>query len=218
MNRISRNQLDELCRRGTGIDEKGGYPGVVIHPDGAITKIWARRKGLFSSSMLRPYSRRFVDNATELRRRGVTVPDILDHAALERSHVRIVTYRALPGTGIRELLKTAPAEVDIPDLCRFIHSLHENGILFRAMHLGNIIQLPGSGYGLIDFADVRFYGRALPLMRRAANLATPMRYQEDMDRIEEAGLPALLDSYLAVLRPSTEDRERFLAKVGSYLK
>ena len=217
MNTISREQFDELCRNGTGLDEKAGYPAVVIHPDGTITKIWARRRPLLSSATLRPYSRRFVNNAAGLARRGVPVPEILGHAVVEGGPIRIVTYRALPGNSIRELLKSGPAGVDIPELCRFIHSLHESGVLFRGMHLGNIIQLPDGGYGLIDFTDVRFYRRGVPLMRRAANLATPMRYQEDMDRIGRAGLPGLLDSYLEVLDPSPGDRQRFLAEVGRCL-
>lgn len=192
---------------------------MVIHPDDTITKIWARKKKLISSATLRPYSNRFIHNAHELKHRGIVVPEIITHAKVENSHVRIVTYRSLPGQSIRELLKESPASVNIPELCQYINQLHQSGILFRGMHLGNIIQLPDNdGYGLIDFTDVKFYSKPLPLLRRAANLATPLRYSQDTDRIKEAGLPSLQDTYLDILNPGDADKQRFVSELDRYLK
>ncbi|BDS08467.1 toluene tolerance protein [Oceaniferula spumae] len=197
MKTITRDQLDAICNNGRPIDSKGGFPAVVLHPDGTITKLWARKKGFFSSATLHPYSGRFVSNAAKLSALGIKVPEIIDHARLENSHVRLVTYRGLSGDSIRELLETAPDQVDMEALCRYIDHLHGKGISFGGMHLGNIIKMP-DGYGLIDFTDVRFYGKSLTPQKRAANLRTPLRYQEDIDRIQKAGLPELVDSYLTV--------------------
>lgn len=217
MKRISQHDLDALCQYGQALDLKGDHPAVVIHPDGTVTKFWTRKKRWLSSATLRPYSRRFVDNAHALARRGITVPEIINHAQLENSHIRIVTYRALPGNSIRELLNDAPEQVDLPKLCRFIARLHQRGVLYRGIHLGNIIQPPErDGYGLIDFTDVRFFSRPLSLQRRASNLATPLRYREDTDLIASAGMPALEHCYLEQLDLSPAEQKRFLSLLQAH--
>ena len=216
---ITPEELNFLCQHGEAIDNKGGYPAVVIHPDDTITKLWARKRKLLSSATLCPYSNRFVRNAEELKRQGIAVPEILSHATVKNSHVRIVTYRPLPGQSIRELLSENPESVNIPELCEYIYQLHQKGILFRSMHLGNIIQGPGANnYGLIDFTDVKFYSRPAPLLRRAANLATPLRYTQDIDHIKEAGLPSLQKSYLNILQLSKTKKQRFNDELNRYLK
>lgn len=197
---------------------QGGYPCVVLHPDDTITKIWAIKKGFFSSATLNPYSRRFVNNATRLAKRGLVVPEVLNHARVKGSHIKIVTYRSLPGSSIRDLLKDAPREVDIPSLCAYILDLHEKGILFRSIHLGNIILLPDGTYGLIDFTDVKYFNQPVSLDRRAANLAFPLRYPEDVDRMNAAGLPSMPESYLDLLKPDTQQKERFMKVLNQYSK
>lgn len=216
---ITREELEALCLDGQAIDYKAGYPAVVVHADGTISKFWARKKKLISSATLRPYSNRFINNAEELNRRGVVTPEIISHIAVEKSHVRIVRYRSLPGHSIRELLKEDPKQIDIKGLCRYIYELHEKGILFKGMHLGNIIQQPNQkGYGLIDFTDVKFYHESVPMIRRAANLATPLRYREDINRIKSAGLPGLLETYLKLLSLSSAEKHRFHEEVNSHTK
>jgi len=219
MKTISSAELDALCLHGKAIDKKSGYPAVILHPDGTATKIWARKKGFFSSSTLRPYSLRFIKNATELIKRGIEAPEILNHAKLENSHVRIVTYKTLPGTSIRELLKSSPEQVNIITLTEYIAELHQKGISFGGMHLGNIIQRSGDqGYGLIDFTDVKFYNHPLTLTQRAANLYAPLRYREDTERIKRARLPDLLTSYLNHLSLSKSEELQALAMFKSHLK
>lgn len=219
MTTITQDELDELCQNGQAVDDKAGYPAVVLHPDGTITKLWARKKKLFSSATLYPYSNRFVDNARELNRRGIVTPEIINHAAVENSHIKIVTYRSLPGRSIRESLKTNPSSVNIEELCHYISELHDKGILFRGMHLGNIIQRSGAeGYALIDFTDVKFFSKPVPLLRRAANLATPLRYRKDIQRIKEAGHPGLLESYVKILRLDEHEKQRFKSRIDHHLK
>ena len=197
MKTITKVELDTLCRNGKAIDEKSGYPAVVLHPNGTITKFWARKKSLFSSATFRPYSARFVKNAALLKARGVVVPEIVDHLKLENSHVRLVSYLGLSGISIRELIHSAPQQIDLPSLCGYMHSLHNKGILFEGMHLGNIIQMT-DGYGLIDFTDVRFFKSSLSPRQRAINLRTPIRYQEDIDALAKANQPDFIETYLKV--------------------
>ncbi len=219
VNTITSQELKALCEDGRAIEDKAGHPAVVLHPDGTVSKFWARKKKLISSATLRPYSNRFINNARELHQRGIVTPEIISHTAVEKSHIRIVRYQSLPGHSIRELLEKDPQQVDIEKLCQYIYDLHHKGILFRGMHLGNIIQLQDQkGYGLIDFTDVKFYSKAVPMIRRAANLATPLRYREDINRIENAGLPGLLETYLKLLSLSRAEKHRFHEEVKSHTK
>jgi RIO-like serine/threonine protein kinase len=44
----------------------------------------------------------------------------------------------------------------LPELAAYILKLHQLGIYFRSLHLGNVLRTPDGGYGLIDFLDIRF--------------------------------------------------------------
>ena len=214
MKTITSEALDSLCQNGKAIDIKSGYPAVVLHPDGTVTKIWARKKSLLSSSRLRPYSNRFIKNAHGLAKKGIVVPEILNHAKVKNSHVRLVTYQSIPGKSIRELLESSPEEVDVVSLCQYINDLQDNGILFRAIHLGNIIQLDSDHhYGLIDFTDLQFYEKPISLSKRAMNIAVPLHYREDINKIEQAGLPNFLTTYMGILKLEPEEKRKFKALV-----
>ena len=205
MRTITKPELDGLCRNGKAIDSKGGYPAVVLHNDGTVTKFWARKKGIFSSATINPYSSRFVKNAAELKKRGIIAPKIIDHAKLEHSHVQIVRYQSLEGESIRQLLHSTPQDIDLPALCNYICRLHEKGIFFSGMHLGNILQMP-KGYGLIDFTDVAFFSRPLSPKQRAQNLQIPLRYKEDLLALQESGLPDFLETYLKASELNSKDQ------------
>lgn len=197
---ITQDDYARILDSGEAGPIKHGYPAVIIHPGHTITKLWAKKTGWLSSARWHPYSLRFIKNAARLASHGVTVPKIIAHKKIHNTHVHLVQYRGLEGTSIRELLEHNPREVDIPALAGYIFNLHEKGILFRAIHLGNVIQMPDKKYGLIDFTDVVFLNKPAPANRRAQNLATPLRYQEDAGRLKQAGLPELTESYLEIMR------------------
>ena len=197
---ITKDQYDQIALSGKIGPMKHGYPAVIIHDDNTITKLWAKKSGIFSSSRWRPYSARFVQNAQKLHEAGVIVPQIIAHQRIANSHVHLVQYHSLEGTSIRELLEHNPEQIDIPSLARYYYDLHEKGIIFRAIHFGNVIQMPDQQYGLIDFTDVSFLNKPAPLIRRAANIATPLRYRQDIKRLKEAKLPGFPESYLSILK------------------
>jgi len=216
---ITLQELEKICQYGEAFDNKAGYPAVVFHPDNTISKIWARKKKLLSSATLRPYSDRFIHNGKELASRGIVVPEIVRHMKVKNSHIRVVTYHPISGVSIREQLKKNPKQLDVSSLAQFIYDLHQKGIFFRGIHLGNIIQLTtGKGYGLIDFTDVKFYSKSISNSRRATNLATPLRYLDDIQRIKEAGLPDLLESYLQILQLNEPEIQRFKENVSRHIK
>jgi tRNA A-37 threonylcarbamoyl transferase component Bud32 len=216
---ISRQDYEAIEVSGRSLlPPKHGYPCVIIHPDQTVTKIWARKTGLFSSARWSPYARRFINNATKLREHGVPAPEILEHLEIEGTHVQLVRYRELAGRSIRDLIKNDPGQADIEGLAKFIYGLHEQGILYRSIHLGNVIQMPEGKFGLIDFTDVRFSRKPVPHLARAANIAMPLKYRDDVDRMNEADLPSLLECYLTRYRPGVAERLSFVRAVEERTK
>ncbi len=172
---MSSETFDRLCRDGTIIETKGLRPAVIEHTDSAgrirMTKFWYPRSA-FSSDRFRPYAWRFVAATEELQRRRIRAPKIVACGLLtDQPKTRWVTYEKLSGTPLRHVSQDNPQDVDIDRLARFIQTLHDTGIYFRALNLGNILICSDNGYGLIDVADIRFL-ESLPRYLRIRNLGS----------------------------------------------
>lgn len=202
---VSPKEYSRILDSGEAGPTKHGYPAVIFHANDTVTKLWAKKTGWLSSSRWRPYSTRFIKNAELLKQEGIHTPEIISHMRIARSHVYLVQYHSLPGKSIRELLEHHPEQVDISSLAQYFYDLHEKGIIFRAIHFGNVIQISTGKYGLIDFTDVSFLKYPVPLTRRAANIATPLRYPEDVKCLKESNLPDFLEAYLEILRKNIGD-------------
>ena len=73
------------------------------------------------------------------------------------------------------------------ELADFINRLHASGVLFRSLHLGNIVRTPSGDYGLIDVADMAIFMRPLFAWQRTRNFAHLTRYTEDAAWLETDG-------------------------------
>lgn len=142
--------------------------------DGTILKLFRRRRRLISSAAIYPYSRRFANNATTLARLGVPVPRIIDVVRIPSIARDAVHYAPLPGKTLRALVEDglpAARERELKDaFTRFVIDLHDKGVYFRSLHLGNVVCTPDGRLGLIDFADLRLHPWALGKYLRARNL------------------------------------------------
>ena len=130
---------------------------VYLLTDGNILKLF-RRKRLISSALLRPYSRRFIDNALQLKKLGVPTLEVLKYFTLDAPGMTAVLYQPLPGETLRQLSRQPGFswQKHLPELVALIQQLHRSGIYFRSLHLGNIVVTPQQQWGLIDVADMRF--------------------------------------------------------------
>lgn len=167
--RLSQVAFNQLIL-GAQILEADSYGAkVYLLTDGNILKLF-RRKRLISSALLRPYSRRFIDNALRLEKLGIPTLNVLQHFTLDIPGMKAVLYRPLPGKTLRQLsqLPDFSWRERLPDLVALIKKLHQSGIYFRSLHLGNIVVTPEQQWGLIDVADMRFLRAPLPqrLVRR----------------------------------------------------
>ncbi|MFW9268532.1 toluene tolerance protein [Pseudomonas sp. NR3] len=197
--RLPQAALNQLIE-GASILEADSYgPKVYLLQDGNILKLF-RRKRLFSSALLRPYSTRFIKNAARLQELGVPTLEVLAYYKLQKPGMTAVLYRPLPGKTLRQLSnqESFSWQQRLPDLIELIRSLHARGVYFRSLHLGNIVVTPENTLGLIDVADMRFLRSPLPRYLARRNLQHFARYiaRENlngsfpMQALENALLPA----------------------------
>lgn len=149
--------------------------------DGNFMKLF-RRKRLISSAAFSPYAQRFADNALELKKRGVPCPDVLATYRVAKIARDVVHYEPLPGLTLRQLIAD-PARFNDPLLLaqfgRFVANLHNQGIYFRSLHLGNVVMTPENELGLIDIADMRTLRRPLRKNMCLRNFMHMRRYRND---------------------------------------
>ena len=130
-----------------------------------------RRKRLISSAAWYPYAQRFADNVAELRQRGIPCPELVGVYRISDVSRDAVRYIPLEGRTLRQVIESDAAPPDLPEkLGRFVARLHESGIYFRSLHLGNIVLIPSGTLGLIDVADLRTQYRSLDDNQRKRNL------------------------------------------------
>jgi len=141
--------------------------------DGTMLKLF-RRKRVITSAMLYPYAQRFANNARALAKRGVAVPSVIDVARVKDIGRDMVHYQPLPGKTLREIAREglAPERQQVlrEMFTRFVIKLHDQGVYFRSLHMGNVVLTPDGKLGLIDFSDLRIYPWRLGKYLRARNM------------------------------------------------
>ena len=151
--------------------------------DGTIFKLF-RRKRWFSSATLFPYAKRFVANAKALALRGIPVPHILRVVRIHGIGRDAVHYAPLEGDTLRELARAGLDPVRERELkqafTRFVIHLHDSGIYFRSLHIGNVVCTPDGKLGLIDFSDLRIHPWPLGKYSRSRNMRRMAGIKEEL--------------------------------------
>lgn len=164
--------------------------------DGSILKMF-RVKRWFSSAIFRPYSLRFFRNAQRLSELGVPTLAPVALYRLSEKWKTAVQYEPLPGRTLRQVIDEGGGRDMALCLGHFVAELHEKGIYFRSLHLGNIILTPEGTLGLIDVADTRFYKSRLSRSQRVRNLKHLCRLAPDRKKLRSMGWRSFCEGYLA---------------------
>ncbi len=187
---------------------------VLLTPDKHIIKLFYPRRR-FTSARIYPYAHRFCNNARQLREKGIITVQCeqLRYDRTNRRH--LITYPLLPGTTLRNTLKEVSNREDyLEKLASYLVTLHTRGILFRSVHLGNILVLENGDYGLIDVADMTIQSAPLGLRKRARNFRHLLHDREDREQLDSYGYGRFLEHYEAAAGISGSRRTR----LRSYLK
>lgn len=182
MKTISETELQALLLEATPIESDGLGLKVARLKDGSFLKLY-RRKRIISSALLSPPAKRFAQNATKLQSLDIAAPDIEDLLSIPSLNLNGVRYIPLPGDTLRsrwEGAQDAQIAEEVQRFGAFLARLHNSGVYFRSLHLGNVILLPDGRFGLIDLSDMWISRKALSRQRRARNLKHILRYPEDI--------------------------------------
>ncbi len=204
---LAQAALEKLTANAQVIEEDGLGPKVLRLVDGSFLKLFRRRRW-YTSGSFDPYSERFAVNSERLRRMGIPTPPILDLYRLKDGS-SAVHYTPLPGNTLRQVLQaiTAPdvRQALVERFGKFMAQLHEQGVYFRSLHLGNVLVLEDGEFGLIDVADLRIYPSSLSLSLRQRNLRHMQRYTVDHRWLFEDHFQALLQGYAVTASKSAVD-------------
>ena len=195
--RLPQAALNQMIE-GAKILEADSYGAkVYLLQDGNIVKLF-RRKRLLSSALLRPYSKRFIDNAAQLEKLGIPTLKVLAFYRLDKPGMTAVLYRPLPGETLRQIAEKNGFDwtENLPKLIELIRRLHAAGIYFRSLHLGNIVVPPDNAWGLIDVADMSFVRAPLSKKLVQRNLQHFLRYIERESLSDKFPAQALKDAFL----------------------
>ncbi len=161
---------------------------VLLLVDGSILKLF-RRKRLLSSAAWYPYAERFANNASALRERGIPVPEVIDVFRIPSIGRDAVHYHPLPGRTLRQMQQAGldiRSQTRLKDaFTRLIIELHEKGVYFRSLHLGNVVCAPDDRLGLIDISDARIGDRPLTRHQRIRNLRRLLRTAGESDWVDQ---------------------------------
>jgi len=160
---------------------------VLMLSEGSYLKLF-RRKRLISSAAWYPYAKRFADNALALAERDIPCPEVIGLYRIPSVSRDAVRYRPLEGQTLRQLVRSGADTAGLRErLGRFVAELHEAGVYFRSLHLGNIVLTPAGTLGLIDIADLRAGRRPIPPHRRRRNLQHLLRDEQDRAWLQAGG-------------------------------
>ncbi|SDF89275.1 polymerase [Phytopseudomonas seleniipraecipitans] len=217
MKRIEPAQLDTLLDNAKTIEEDGLGIKVAQLQGGEFLKLY-RRKRLLSSDLWDLPAQRFADNANGLLRLGITAPTVLEVLIINERRLSAVRYQPLPGDTLRNHLRKSTPEERSRDVMRFgtfLGELHESGVYFRSLHLGNVLLLPDGCFGLIDLSDMKLERNALAPWKRRRNLQHILRYAEDIGWLTEQHREEWVAGYRKSVSPRSG--ERFSLDVGKWL-
>jgi len=192
MKQLSRDDYNALREGATVIEADRYGDKVLLLSDGTYLKLF-RVKRLFSSAVFYPYSKRFVKNVSKLVEKGIPTVTVIKSYRIPSIKRTAVHYYPLTGKTLRKLgtLDLITTE----KLGKFIRELHDKGIYFRSLHMGNIVISQESRLGLIDVSDMKVYKQQLSEELRLRNFQHLARYTDDTGQLKPH-FQSFLQAYL----------------------
>jgi hypothetical protein len=179
---VSREEYEVLVEGAEVWEDDRFGPKILATRDGRAVKFF-RVKRWLSWNLVMPYARRFARNAELLAERGVRSVKVELVGRVPHLDRQVVVYRLLPGSSVRSLPVEGGCEL-MERFGRFLAELHERGVYFRSLHLGNVVcDGEGGEFGLIDVLDLKVGRWPVSGRRRRGNFLRLVRYEVDRRRM-----------------------------------
>lgn len=194
MKPLSREQYETWLKTAEVLEQDGHGVKVLRLADGTFLKLF-RRKSWFSKTVLFPPAKRFAANAVKLEKLGIPCPKVIQLYKLKKPYRSVVHYLPLEGETLRKMAESNRGSLAtslIKRLADFIRELHDHGVYFRSLHLGNIVLTPQGRLGLIDISDMQCTGKTLSARLRRRNMEHLFRYTKEWDQQSREQIVSLL--------------------------
>lgn len=210
--RLTQAAFENLCRGAKVLEQDTRGVKVLQLPDGNMLKLF-RVKRSWSSARLWPYSKRFCRNAARLARLGIPTVSVLAWYQLPSPKLTAVLYRPLPGLTIRQIARSGGLDQRLlHQMGAFVGGLHAQGVYFRSLHFGNIVQTPEGQLGLIDIADLGVRPWPLFGFERLRNFRHLCRLEEDRQGFGQDGWREFCAAYVAAGGSSASNAQEFIRR------
>lgn len=190
-------QLKAKLQDSETIEEDGYGLKVARLADGSFLKLF-RRKRLLSSALWAPPSVRFANNAKRLIELGIPAPITIELFVVPELKLNGLQYEPIEGTTLRSYWRSLSQDQLAQELTHFgdfLGQIHQSGVYFRSLHLGNVLSMPDREYALIDVSDMKIFSRPLSFWQRSRNVEHMMRYKEDATWLANEHLDSLVQGY-----------------------
>ncbi|MGZ8918321.1 MAG: hypothetical protein ACXW0T_08885 [Methylobacter sp.] len=205
--------FERLCEGAEILEQDAHGRKVLRLPNGDIFKIF-RVKHLISSARIYSYARQFCRNAERLQVLGIPTVRISALYHFTDSANSAVLYQPLPGNTVRQLVYGRSLDdAGLKRLGEFIGGLHDKGVYFRSLHMGNIVLGENGAFGLIDVADMSIYPWSLGCHKRKRNFHHIFRNKKDIVKVSYAQWSFLLNGYFEAQKPYRHCAERALKQL-----
>lgn len=200
METISKLEFEKLCASPNLRIVKygrGTQPKVFEDQQDNIIKLFYPKKRLFTSTRFRPQAMKFQSNIVLLKQYGYTVPTIRTIQYCRELNTYLVHYPKIVAQDVRTLVRAGNINL-INEVAKLLVELHQKGIIFRAIHLENLMIQPNGDFALIDISDVKFKHRSLGFYSRYRNFVHLFSNPTDRAFWREYGYERFLAQYFAV--------------------
>jgi len=216
---LAKPQFEQMLQGAAVLEQDERGIKVMRLANGDMLKVF-RVRNRYSVARIYSYARRFCRNALRLQKSGIPTIHIKQLFHLEAPAETAVLYAPLEGVTLRELLGSRSLTTEeAAMLGKFVAKLHQHGVHFRSLHLGNIVLDTQGRLGLIDIADMSIYPWSLWCGTRVRSFTHLHRYPEQVRELGLATWQVIETSYFdhAALSRECESRlRRHLKKISVF--
>lgn len=190
--------FEQICAKAIVLERNELGPKVMQLENGDILKLF-RVKHLVSGARICSYARRFYRNAIRIEAIGIPTVKVKKLYHFQYSNRTAVLYEPLADSTLRQLLR----ERELPSIqlaesfAFFLSSLHQHGVHFHSLHMGNIVIDRNGALGLIDISDLSIYPWPLFCSTRVRSFKRLCRYPEEIKQFGGEFWQTCMQKYFA---------------------